>query len=277
MAGISRGLRGALLLAGLAVGYASFVLSVFPDRSADLFAWDIRPPVTAAFMGAMYVTAIPLLFLLARPGTRWRQVRPVLPALLALSSTMLVATLLHTDRFLWSKPITWAWLILYIAYPPLVLSLYVSHARRDAGDGPVAWPVEPWFRASAFLAAAVIGSFGLGLLVLPRTFDALWPWPLTPLTGRVVGGWLVFLATALASLGRERDWDVIRPILAEGPLVFGLLCLGVVRFRDAFDADRLQTWFYVGFVVGGLALTAGLVLTHAVGPATLSKGKVGKA
>ncbi len=38
---ISRPLRAALFLAGVAVSYAAAVLLLFPARSAQLFAWDI--------------------------------------------------------------------------------------------------------------------------------------------------------------------------------------------------------------------------------------------
>jgi hypothetical protein len=79
---------------------------VFPDRSEDLFTWDIQLPVTAAFLGAMSATGTPLLFLVGRPRTSWLQVRAVLPPFVTVSLGMLVATLLHTDRFIWSSAVT---------------------------------------------------------------------------------------------------------------------------------------------------------------------------
>jgi cytochrome bd-type quinol oxidase subunit 1 len=102
----SRLLLASMVAAGLAVTYAAFVLFVFPDRSEDLFTWDIQLPVTAAFLGAMYATGTPLLFLVGRPRTSWLQVRAVLPPFVTVSLGMLVATLLHTDRFIWSSAVT---------------------------------------------------------------------------------------------------------------------------------------------------------------------------
>lgn len=58
-------LRFALAIGGIAVLYAAPVLTIFPERSAELFAWDIQPPVTAAFIGAFSASALPLLFLVA--------------------------------------------------------------------------------------------------------------------------------------------------------------------------------------------------------------------
>jgi hypothetical protein len=262
MVEISRGLRAALAFAGVAVGYASFVLFVFPDRSEDLFAWDIQPPVTAAFFGAFYATAIPLLFLLARPGTRWWQVRPVLPALFTLSTTMLIATALHDDKFLWDRVVAWLWLVLYLVYPPMIAAFYLSHRARDPGPPPVATAVRPWLRPSSIAAAAATGGLGAALFLWPTTVDALWPWTLTPLTARVVGGWLLFMATALLAMGLERDWAAIRPLFLEAAIVLVLLLVGVARFSEEFDWGSPEAWGYLLAVVGGLVVSAVVFLAH---------------
>ena len=262
MVEISRGLRVALIGAGVAVAYAALLLLVFPGDTADLFAWDIQPAVTAAFMGACYAVAVPALFLLGRKGTPWWKVRPILPTLFVLSTTMLIATALHRDRFIWSNAITWAWLILYVLYPVAIVALYVSHQRRGPDRPPVKQPVRGWFRSGALAVAAGGGTLGLLLFVAPTRFGSLWPWTLTPLTGRVVGGWLLFFAAAALLVGREPDWAAIRPIFLESTLVLLLLLTGVARFSDSFDWGRPATWAYVAFVVGGPFASVFVFLTH---------------
>lgn len=261
---ISAPLRAALAVAGVAVLYAALVLLIAPDDSARLFAWDIQPPVTAAFMGAFYMTAIPMLFLFARPGTPWRQVRPVLPTLFILSTTMLVATALHLDRFIWSNSVAWAWAGLYMLYPPLTAILYVRNARRASGREPMILPVIPGVRPLAFASAGAFAVLGLALLIAPEEVASLWPWTLTPLTARAVGGWLVFLSTALAAMGRERDWTSIRPLFPEAALAMFLLLTGVARFHDSFTWSRASSWIYVAVVAMGLIMSVALFAAHEV-------------
>lgn len=256
----SRLLRVSMVAAGLAVTYAGFVLFVFPDRSADLFTWDIQPPVTAAYLGAMYATGTPLLFFVGRRGTSWLRVRAVLPPFVTVSVGMLIATLAHADRFIWSSAVTWLWLALYSVFPPLIVYLYVQHQRRVEAEPPPALALGPRFRSAARALGAVVGAYGLGLLAVPTAFDGLWPWPLTPLTGRTVGAWLLSLGVALVAVSLERDWAAIRLIAPQGVLVTVLLLAGVARFADELDWNDVKAWIYLGgliaALVGGVAVYA---------------------
>jgi hypothetical protein len=261
-------LRAALFLAGVAVSYAAAVLLLFPTRSEKLFAWDIQPPVTAAFMGAFYLTAIPLLFIVSRRGTRWLRVRPILPTLFTLSTAMLVATILHLELFNRSSIITWFWAGLYLLYPPLIAVLYLQHARSAGAPEPAPDPhVMSWLRPSAYGFAIVVGAAGLALMIAPETMARFWPWELTPLTGRVVAGWLLFLASAVAAMGRERDWTAIRLLFPQAALVLTLLLLNAIRFSGSFAWEQPEAWIYVGVVALGLITTVFVYARHEGWPA----------
>ncbi len=244
--------------AGLAVTYAAFVLSLFPDRSDDLFSWDIQPPLTAAFLGAMYATGSPLLFLVARRGTPWSRLRPVLPPFVSVSVAMVAATIIHSERFIWSSPVTWLWIALYSVFPPLILYLYLDHQGRTTAEPPPTVELSSRLRTGAKLLAVPLAGYGLGLFLAPDTFDGAWPWPLTPLTARAVGGWLVSLAVALVAVSRERDWLSVRMIARQGILVAALLLVAVVRFHDTVDWDDPASWLFVAGVVAALIGAIGL-------------------
>ena len=128
----------------------------------------------------------------------------MLPPFVTVSVGMLIATLIHSDKFIWSSAVTWLWVVLYALFPPLIVALYVQHARRMPSEPPAALELGPRFRAGAAAIGLALGLFGLGLFIAPRTFDGLWPWPLTPLTARAVGAWLVSLGVALLAVARER-------------------------------------------------------------------------
>jgi hypothetical protein len=86
---------------------------------------------------------------------------------------------------------------------------------------------------------------GLALLVAPSsTADAIWPWELTPLTGRAIGAWLVALAIVLVHAVLENDWRRI-PVAPVTYGAVGILQLVVVaRYADDLDWSDARTWIY---------------------------------
>jgi hypothetical protein len=83
--------------AGLALvaGLQLFVGATETDR---LFSWTIEPPLTAAFMGAAYWAALVLLAW-AAAQREWANARTAIPPVLAIAVLLLVATLIHLDKF----------------------------------------------------------------------------------------------------------------------------------------------------------------------------------
>src|SRR5918911_5107764 len=81
----------ALIVVGLPVVAA-------PARTARYFSWTIDVPLTAAFLGACYWTAA-LFTLLAAREREWARVRAVMPGILLAGTLILVATLVHIQRF----------------------------------------------------------------------------------------------------------------------------------------------------------------------------------
>lgn len=246
-------LRAAFVGAGVASVYASAVLTFAPEHTAVLFAWNIQPPMTALFIGAFFAIGVGNQFLLARRGTSWRTARVAMPALFTLSATMLVATALHADRFLWGRPVAWLWLGLYVTYGIAVPVFAFTHERR-ARRHPRPEPrvaIHRSVSACALAVAAVVGLLGLALMIAPTTVGGLWPWQLTPLTGRVTGGWLLFLAAALIGVAQERDWEAVRPNLPFLSVAGVLLAIGMVRYP--IDWSLPQTWVY-GIAVAALTV-----------------------
>src|SRR5207244_6570123 len=72
-----RTLTKAIALLAVVVGP---LLYLFPDLTDTLFAWTIKPPLTAAFLGGSYITALVLEILAARERV-WVRTRVVYPAM----------------------------------------------------------------------------------------------------------------------------------------------------------------------------------------------------
>src|SRR5262249_22354125 len=105
--------RGYFVVVGLIGVATGVVLLAAPGATADYFAWSITPAQTAIFMGAGYLgTGITLLLGLAL-ARDWREIWLILPPIATFAVVMLLATVLHADRFFWDRPVTWAWMGIY--------------------------------------------------------------------------------------------------------------------------------------------------------------------
>ncbi|SFO70249.1 hypothetical protein SAMN05660464_0628 [Geodermatophilus dictyosporus] len=251
------------VLTALAVG----ALYVLADRTDRLFAWTIAPPLTAAFLGAGYAAGCVLVVLSLRDPV-WAHSRvPVLTILVFVVAT-LAATVLHLDRFhlaaeFADRPWTaqaaaWFWLAVYVVVPVAMVVLLVPQERAPGADPPRRHPVPPVLRVALAVESAVLLAVGGALFAAPSTATALWPWPLTPLTARVVAAWLLAfgLATALAALAG--DLQRLRTA-AVAYTVFGVLvALAVLRYPGTVAWGEPAAWVLA-------VLTAAVVATGAAG------------
>jgi hypothetical protein len=173
-------------------------LYLLPGLADTEYAWSIKPPVNAAFIGAGFLAGTLATGLVLATATRWRTFSTLPPALWVLASTLLAATIIHHDRFKWDYPPTWVWGIVY-AGVPLAVPFLVARQRRVAEAQPAA---DPALRALRVLSAIVGAPLVIGaaaLFVAPVELGQHWPWPLTPLLARAVAAWYALFGTMLVS------------------------------------------------------------------------------
>jgi hypothetical protein len=257
-------MRTLLVLAGLLVLLAGVQLFLAPTRTETWFAWTIDPPLTAAFLGASYWAAAVIEWTAARRRT-WAQARIAVPGVFLFTSLTLVVTLVHLDRFhlgpghqAATRAVTWAWIVVYAVVPVLMALAWWRQARAPGTDPPRTTPLPAVVRASLATQAVVLVPLGAALLVAPAATSQVWPWELTPLTGRAVGAWLVGLGVVAAHGLLEADADRFLPA-AGGSLAFVVLQLVVlVRHGDALDGG-VRTGAYLA-VLATFAVTGSLPL-----------------
>ena len=92
---------------------------------------------------------------------------------------------------------------------------------------------------------------GVALLLVPTSVSGAWPWPLTDLTARAVGAWLVGLGWAAAHARVIDDVAWVRPLGLTGVTFVLLQSVALARYGDALDWASAQA-------VGYLALLAGI-------------------
>jgi hypothetical protein len=233
-------------------GVQLFILS---EQTEMYFAWTLPLPLTAAFMGAGYWSAMAHV-LATGTRTNWERFRAALPAAFTATTLLLIATLLHLDQFHLDSPafvtrfVTWVWIAVYVFTPPIFLYLLVKHFRK-AGDKGVN-PFPGWVRIGFYLIAAFGLIFGIGLFFMPESFMLLWPWNLAPLAARAVGAWMTTFGIAAATLAWQNDRLNGRGTIAT-LLAFCILQFIVLfRYLGSVDFAKPLAWGYILFLVLGL-------------------------
>ena len=248
----SAGLRWFFSVSAVLAAVAGFLLFVGAADTDRFFSWTIDPPLTAAFMGAAYWAAMVLLAWAA--GQRsWARARTALPAVFTIAVLLLVATVIHLDRFhhdLFGR----FWAAVYLVVVPLLAYLTWSQVRRSGPVGDGGRPLPGWLRAVLCVQALGMLALGVALFAAPVGASSLWPWALTPLTGRAVGAFLVgFGAAAAFAVGDDEFGRLHGAALAYATL--GALELAAAAFHgEDFTAPAMGVAVYVAACASVLAV-----------------------
>jgi hypothetical protein len=170
-------------------------LYFFAGLAETDYAWSIKPPASAAFIGAGFLAGTLATALVLGFATRWRSFSLLPLALWVLATSLLAATIIHEDRFKWDYPPTWVWTFVYAGVPLAIPFLVVrqrAYAERPGGPDPAlrALRVVSGVVGVALLAGAVV-------LYADPSLGEDWPWALTPLLARAVAAWYALFGTLL--------------------------------------------------------------------------------
>jgi hypothetical protein len=244
---------GVVVLLLLAVANGIF-LYLLPGLAEAHYAWAIKPPISAAFLGAGYVAGTVATALVVFATRSWRSLRILPLALVVLSVGLLAATIVHADRFRWDYPLTWVWTVVYAGVPFVVAVLWYRQERR-APRAPAAHPGLRTLRVASAVIGVIVGAGAVALYAAPETVGELWPWELTPLLGRCIASWYALIATSLL----VSAWSLRRPIEAVIPyatlLSWSVLLLALPLLHDA-GGPNLAIWLGLQVVLAALAVYA---------------------
>jgi hypothetical protein len=254
-------MRGLLLVASLLVFAVGITLNLLTDQTDKYFAWTVNPPLTAAFLGGGYWASCLLEYFCSRER-QWAKSRIAVFPVFFFTFLTLVVTVLHKDRFHFDDPEaitnigTYFWLGVYVVVPLLMAAILLDQWQEPGGDPERVAPIPRWVRLFFFIEGMVLIQTGILLLVTPENTASIWPWMLTPLTGRAVGAWLIGLGIAEAQMGWENDWLRVRPVLWSSVLFAGLELIALLRFSDIPEWDKLNIYVYIAILlsIGGKAL-----------------------
>lgn len=229
------------------------VLYLWPEQTDRRFAWTVEPTMTPMLMGAGYGSAA-LFWARVMAGRRWHTVGLGFLATTVFTWMLLVATLLHWDKFHHGTGVFYLWLWVYIVTPVVVPAVWAWNRRRDPGVPDVD---DPRFPAPVVTALYVSGlamlAIAVWLFVFPSSAIDVWPWSLTPLTARTVAAFVALPGVSWLVIARDGRWSATKAVVETLAIGLVLLLVAVARAWGEFDTDRPLTWAYVGGLAGTLA------------------------
>lgn len=248
------GLRRMLWVAALLVLAEALPLTVRSGQTDRYFAWTIGVPLTAAFLGAAYLAAGVLEASAARQRT-WARARLAVPGVWVFTTLTLLVTVAHLDTFHLDATspvtlaVTWGWVAVYAAVPPLLGVLWWRQLRAVRGHRPDVGDRLPVALRHTLGAQGLVMA-GAGCLLLVRPGHAgWWPWPLTVLTAQAVGAWLVGLGVLALQTWWVDRLDATTVVFAAGAVLGVGQLVVLARFLDSFRWDGPAAWTYTGFVL----------------------------
>ncbi len=264
----TRATRKLYLVAAGLVFTLGAILFGLSTRTDQYFAWTIRVPLTAAFLGASYLGSGFGEIAAARRQV-WAESRIAVPSVLLFSALTGVLTLLHREQFhfgsgqpLTARVVAWAWTVVYVGFPLATAVILVGQLRVQGPDLDRGLTPPPWFRSALIATGALMLGVGGALFLAPASTRGIWPWPLTDLTARAIGAWGIALGVGNLHAAMENDWDRIRvamPFLAG----VGVLALAAIaRYPHAVDWTTPAAWLLMAVLLalaalGGYGVRAG--------------------
>jgi hypothetical protein len=232
----------------------------FLPGSADTdYAWSIKPPVNAAFIGAGFLAGTLATGLVLAYATRWRTFSTLPIALWVLATSLLAATIIHEDRFKFDYAPTWVWTFVY-AGVPLAVPYLVARQRKNADAEPQADPrLRPVRILSAILGAGLLAG-AIALFAAPVGLGQHWLWALTPLLARAVAAWYALFGTMLIScaIGMRRPAEAIIPYATLGCWSVLLLLLPLLHPDDVSGGGLWYALMAALLALSAYALRVGL-------------------
>ncbi len=234
------GMRWMLYAATVLVLGAGLDLFLFPESTDTMFAWTIRPALTAAFLGANYLAAGVIEFGAARQRI-WARARTAVPAVLLFTSLTALLTIRNINDYDLGNPLAWVWIIVYFVVPPVLGFLWFKQCITPGSEPPREAPLPPTLRSiSLLLSMAAIG-FGLALTIAPHWASPLWPWPLgssdtmygsgdAGTMEAYVGVWVLAWGAVMLHAAVENDLPRTRYVFAALATLAVLQALAAFRF-----------------------------------------------
>jgi len=239
---------------------AAVILLIWPENTGALFAWPIKPPMTAMMLGSAYMGGLYFFFrvLWAR---QWHVIKSGFLPVATFAGLMGIATVLHWDKFTPGHISFIAWASVYFVSPFLVLAAWWFNRVADPGVPGARERLIP--RALRMvLGAGGLVEIGLGVLLFlaPALMISIWPWTLTPLTARVVGAMVTLPGVAQLAVALDARWSSARIEMEAQAFSLVFILISAARSWNNFNPANVGTYLFSGGLGALLIFLAGMYI-----------------
>jgi hypothetical protein len=250
----TNGLRSPVV-APLTRGLIGIPLILLTTHTDKFFAWTIASPMTAAFLGANYWSSALLAYTASRERV-WARGRISISVALAFAPLTTAATMIHLNQFHLHTVYGWFWVLAYAAYPPMLIFLLIRQLKVPGGDPPRSQPLAGWVLTTLAIHALVLIPLAVAMFAVPLTVAKIWPWSLTPLTGRVIAAWLLAFGVLGAHAVYENDVSRVRGALLGYPFLGLMQVTALLRFGHELTWRGPRSYLFVAFIASTFVLGA---------------------
>jgi hypothetical protein len=236
------------------------MLYLFPGSSGALFAWPIKPRMSAMMLGATYLGGA-FFFTNVVFAKHWHTVRLGFLPVTAFAGILGIATLLHWDKFTPGHPSFIAWAVLYFILPFVIPVVWYLNQRVSPGGAPAE---ESTFAVPYRVLIGVIGgalaAAGAVLLLAPAILIPVWPWAMSALTGRVMAAMFALSGWVDISVAVDGHWGSARVIFGAQVIAVVLFLVAIAWTRAEIQWSMLTSYTLIAGMVGvlGLILAVGV-------------------
>ena len=252
---------------------AAFYILYLNGDTKTLFAWEIKSRMTGMMLGAAYIGGA-YFFARAFFARQWHWIALGFLPVTSFASMMGIATLLHWDKFSHDNISFYTWVSLYFTTPFLVMATWFRNRRTDPGTPDIEDIVLPQgVRYAVGALGLVTLAISLLLFVQPSLMINVWPWPLTPLTARVVGGMFALPGVLGLYMAIDARWSSAQITLQSQIVSVAFILLAALISLNEFDKSSIATPLFIGgMAVLLIALPAMYLAMNAQAKRTKSKG-----
>lgn len=232
---------------------AFIMLFLFPNHTGLLFAWPIKPTMSAMMLGGTYLGGA-YYFTAVFRAQQWHTVKLGFLPVSSFAGILGIATLLHWDKFTPGHISFILWVFLYLTLPIIIPVIWHLNQRLNPSASPPEIPLSVSFCWSIGSLGAVLVVVSLILLIAPNGLIPTWPWTLSPLTARVMAA--MFALSGLVALGVaiNKDWSVARIPLQAQAIAVILILIALFRAPAEILWQSWGSWLFVAGLLTVLAL-----------------------
>ncbi len=233
---------------------AFIMLYLFPSSSGRLFAWPIKPMMSAMMLGATYIGGA-YFFSMVVLTKKWHTVRLGFIPVTTFAAILGLSTILHWEKFTQGHISFILWALLYFVLPFVIPVVWYINQRHNRGEpDPRRGELPRALTLTSAALGAVMTLVSIALLIFPQLLIPTWGWTLSPLTARVMSAMFALSGLVGMEVGYDRHWSSAHTIMGAQVISIVLFFLAMIPAAGDINWAHWGTWLFIGGLLAVLGV-----------------------